>query len=627
MRECEHKGVRSLLVISAGFAETGAEGAGRQAELIRVCRRAGMRMVGPNCLGVLATSPGTPLNATFGPEFPEAGPVAFLSQSGALGLAIIDFSGSLGLGLSSFASVGNKADISGNDLIQYWEQDPETALILLYLESFGNPRKFGRIAQRVARSKPIVAVKSGRSTAGARATSSHTGALMAASDVTVDALFRQGGVIRTDNLAELFDVASLLANAPDPAGSRVAVLTNAGGPGIMCADACEAGGLVVPPLSEGTRERLAAFLPPAASLTNPVDMIATAPAAHYSRSLEVLLDCGEVDAVIAIFIPPLLTRVEQVAEEIAGAVAAADAGIPVLQVLMSAAAEPEHATEGVTLPTYRFPEDAARALARVAHHGEWRRRDPGEVPRFDGIRGDEATALIARALARGGGWLRPDEVATLLDCYGVPLAPWRIAPTPADAQAAAGELGVPVALKAIAPGLLHKTEAGAVRLDLEGTAVAAAAEEMIGSMREAGLELEGFLVQAMVSGGVEMIVGVVGDPLFGPLIACGAGGTTAELTRDVAVRLSPLADRDAAEMVRDLATFPLLDGFRGAPKADVPALEAVLLRVGALVDAHPGVAEMDLNPVKVSPHGATVVDARVRVEVVRPPAPWPRASE
>ncbi len=625
--ECEHKDVRSLLVISAGFAEAGAEGAKRQAELVRVCRRAGMRLIGPNCLGVLATSPEAPLNATFGPAFPDAGPVAFLSQSGALGLAIIDFSASLGLGLSSFASVGNKADISGNDLIQYWEQDPETSLILLYLESFGNPRKFSRIARRVGRAKPIVAVKSGRSAAGARASGSHTGALVAASDVTVDALFRQSGVIRTDNLAELFDVASLLANAPAPAGGRVAVLTNAGGPGIMCADACEASGLSVVGLTEGTRERLADFLPEAAALTNPVDMIATAPAEHYRRSLEILLDSGEVDAVIAIFIPPLLTRVEQVTEEIAAAAGAAGPKIPVLQVLMSAGAERGTPAAGHALPTYRFPEDAARALARVAHHAEWRSRDPGSIPDFEHLRGDAAAALIAEALARGGGWLRPDEVAALLDCYGVPLAAWRIADSPAAAGAAAGELGVPVALKAIAPGLVHKTEAGAVRLGLgQDAEVASAAEEMSAALRANGLEPEGFLVQSMVEGGVEMLVGVVGDPLFGPVIACGAGGTTAELTRDVAVRLSPLTGRDAAEMLRELATFPLLDGFRGAPKADVAALEEMLLRIGALVDAHPAIAEIDLNPVKVSAQGATVVDARVRVEVTKPPAPWPRAA-
>ncbi|HYT25971.1 MAG TPA: GNAT family N-acetyltransferase, partial [Actinomycetota bacterium] len=285
-RQCAAKGVRGLVVISAGFAETGPEGAGRQAELLRLCREAGMRMIGPNCLGIVNTAPDVRLDATFGPVVPERGRVGFLSQSGALGLAIVDYANALGLGLSSFVSVGNKADISGNDLLAYWEQDDATDVILLYLESFGNPRKFARLARQVGRSKPIVAVKSGRSAAGARATSSHTGALLAASDATVDALFRQAGVVRTDTLAELFDVAALLANQPLPAGRRVAIVTNAGGPGILCADACEAGGLEVVPLSYGLRAQLAAFLPAAAATGNPVDMLASAPAEHHRRTLE-----------------------------------------------------------------------------------------------------------------------------------------------------------------------------------------------------------------------------------------------------------------------------------------------------------------------------------------------------
>jgi acetyl coenzyme A synthetase (ADP forming)-like protein len=622
-RECAAKGVRALVVISAGFAETGPEGAERQAQLLRACRDAGMRLIGPNCLGILNTDPDVRLDATFGPAVPLPGRVGFLSQSGALGLAIVDYANALGLGLSSFVSVGNKADISGNDLLHYWEQDERTGLVLLYLESFGNPRKFARIARRVARSKPVLAVKSGRSAAGARASSSHTGALLAASDVTVDALFRQAGVIRTDTLAELFDVASLLANQPVPKGRRVGIVTNAGGPGIMCADACEDQGLKVVELSEELRAKLAEGLPAAASVTNPVDMLASAPAEHYRRTVELVVASGEVDAAIVIFIPPLLTEPAEVASAVRAAAAAGP--VPVLTVIMAAdRLPPDPDGAGVRLPTYRFPEDAARALARAAEYGSWRERPEGRVPELPGVRRDEAAALLAAALAEGPQprWLAPDEVAALLECYGLPLAEWRLAETAEEAGAAAEELGGPVALKAVAPLLLHKTEARGVRLGLAGAEqVRAAAEEMAAAVAAAGHTVERFLVQRMVSDGVELLVGVVNDASFGPVVACGAGGTAVELLKDVAVRITPLTDRDAAEMVRSLATFPLLDGYRGAPKADVAALEDLLLRVSALVEAHPQVAELDCNPVKVLPHGAVVVDARVRVEPATPGLP------
>jgi acetate---CoA ligase (ADP-forming) len=627
-RECAAKDVRALVVISAGFAETGPDGAERQAQLLAVCRAAGMRLIGPNCLGVLNTDPDVRLHATFGPTAPLGGRVGFLSQSGALGLAIVDYANALGLGLSSFVSVGNKADISGNDLLNYWEQDDRTGLVLLYLESFGNPRKFARIARRVARSKPVLAVKSGRSAAGARASSSHTGALLAASDVTVDALFRQAGVIRTDTLAELFDVASLLANQPAPRGRRVAIVTNAGGPGIMCADACEAGGLQVAELSQGLRSGLAAGLPAEASVANPVDMLASAPAEHYRRTVALVVASGEVDAVIVIFIPPLLTEPAVVAAAVAAA--AAPGTVPVLNVIMSAGQLPREADgSAVRLPAYRFPEDAARALARAAEYGGWRERPEGQVPELPGMRRDEAAALLAAAMAQGAvgagaapRWLAPDQVASLLDCYGLPMAEWRLADTPEAAGSAAEALGGPVALKAVAPTLVHKTEASGVRLGLAGaTQVRAAAGEMAAAVAAAGHNVERFLVQRMVGQGVELLVGVVHDASFGPVVACGAGGTAVELLKDVAVRITPLTDRDAAEMVRSLQTFPLLDGYRGAPKADVSALQELLLRVSALVEAHPQVAELDCNPVKVLPRGVVVVDARVRVEAATPRLP------
>lgn len=619
-RECAAKGVRALVVISSGFSEVGDEGRRRQAELVEVCRESGMRLVGPNCMGVMNTAEEVRMNASFAPTFPPRGRIGFLSQSGALGLAVIDLAATRGLGLSSFVSVGNKADISGNDLLQYWEADEGTDLMLLYLESFGNPRKFSRIAQRVGRRKPIVAVKSGRSAAGARATSSHTGALIAASDVTVDALFAQAGVIRTDTLEELFDVSGLLATQPVPKGTRVGIVTNAGGLGILCADACEARGLEVPPLSPEGEGRLRDFLPAEAAVSNPIDMIASASAEDYRRAIEVV--AGEMDAVIVIFIPPLVTRAEDVAAEVRAAADAIEDGVPILSVFMSARGVPAELQGGRRrIPSYAFPEDAARALAHASRYGAWRSRPPGRRRELPDVRRDEAAGLVAAALAGGTSWLGPAETARLLECYGIPLAPWRFVSEPSATEAAASELGGALALKAVAPTMLHKTEAGGVRLGLTPEGVVAAAEEMAAAADRAGHALEGFLVQRMVDGGVELLVGVVHDALFGPVVACGAGGTTAELTKDIAVRITPLSEDDAAEMLRSLRTFPLLEGYRGAPPADLPAIEDLLLRVGALVEDHPGIAEMDLNPVLALERGVAVVDARVRVEAVEPSPP------
>jgi acetyl coenzyme A synthetase (ADP forming)-like protein len=617
---CARKGVKALVVISAGFSETGAEGKARQAELVSVCRGAGMRLIGPNCMGIVNTNTEVLLDATFAPGVPPRGRVGFSSQSGALGLAIMEFANSLGLGISTFVSVGNKADISGNDLLRYWESDDDTDVILLYLESFGNPKKFSEIARRVGRRKPIAVVKSGRSAAGARATSSHTGALIAASDVTVDALFRQAGVVRTDTLAELFDVASLFANQPLPDGRRVGIITNAGGPAILCADACEARGLEVPVLSDGNQERLREFLPAGASVGNPVDMIASAPAEHYRRAIEIVGSDENVDSLIVIFTPPLVTRADDVARSIVDALQQIRKQKPVLSVFLSAQGAPkELRTENVVIPSYSFPETAAIALARATRYRQWRDRQETYPTRFEDIRIDEAAAVVAAALARGDGWLTPDEVAQMCACYGLPLIEQRIVSSADDAAAAAAEMGGEIALKAIAPGLVHKTEAGAVRLRLHNAeAVRKTAREMTERLNAFGHSPSGFVVQKMAKRGVEMLVGVVHDRQFGPVVACGAGGVQVELLKDVSVRLTPLSNEDASEMLRELKTYPLLTGFRGSAPADVSALEEGLLRVSAMVEDLPQIAELDCNPFVVHETGATILDARIRVTAVEP---------
>lgn len=617
---CARKNVKALVVISAGFSETGKEGKSRQAELMSVCRGAGMRLIGPNCMGIVNTDPAVLLDGTFAPGVPPRGRVGFSSQSGALGLAIMEFANSLGLGISTFVSVGNKADISGNDLLRYWEADDNTDVILLYLESFGNPRKFSEIARRVGRKKPIAVVKSGRSAAGARATSSHTGALITASDVTVDALFRQAGVVRTDTLAELFDVASLLANQPLPKGNRVGMITNAGGPAILCADACEARGLEVPVLSESSQSRLRAFLPAGASAGNPVDMIASAPADHYRKAIEIVGNDDNVDSLIVIFTPPLVTRADDVAKAIVEVVPYIDQSKPLLSVFLSAQPTPVE-SRAMRVPSYSFPETAAIALARATRYQQWRERRETYPARFKDIRRDEAAAIVAAALLRGDGWLTPDEVARLLSCYGLPLIEQRIVTTAEEAGVAAEQIGGEVALKAIAPDLLHKTEAGAVRLHLtDADSVRAAAREMNEVLSSRGHEPSGFMVQRMAQRGVEMLVGVVHDPQFGPVVACGAGGVQVELLRDVSVRITPLSKEDASDMIRELKTYPLLTGFRGSAATDVSALEEGLLRVSAMVEDIPQIAELDCNPFVVHETGATILDARMRVATVAPPS-------
>jgi acyl-CoA synthetase (NDP forming)/GNAT superfamily N-acetyltransferase len=559
-RECAAHGVRALVVLTAGFAEAGTQGQARQAELLGICRAGGMRLVGPNCLGVLNTDPAVRLDATFAPGTPPAGRVAFASQSGAYAIAAIEQVARRGLGLSSFVSLGDKADLSGNDFLRYWERDERTDVVLLYLESLGNPRRFGEIARRVTQTKPVIAVKSARTLAGRRAASSHTGVLLDASEATVDALFEHAGVIRVDTIDEQFDVAQMLASAPPPCGERVAIVTNGGGPAIACADACAAAGLVVEPLSARMQARLARRLPPAAAVSNPVDMLATATPADFRDTIERIATDSGVDAIVAIFIAPLPgRRCEPVIAAIrAAAVSAARHGVPVAAVLMCAAAE-DLAAAGV--PVYTTPEHAARALGHAARHAR-RLRAPRAEPRPPaGVVPDTAAAVIAEALATGPGWLEAEATVALLRAYGLPTA-----------------------------------------------------EELGGRPEQAGTPAVRLGMQPMASAGVEMLVGVVSDPLFGPVVACAAGGSAVELLGDVQVRLAPLTASEAAQMVRALRTFPLLDGYRGAPKADVGALEDIVVRAAAMAAAHPEIAELDLNPVVVLPAGALIVDARVRVQ-------------
>ena len=623
-RACAQKGVKAVVVISSGFSEIGGEGVRLQEELVKVCRESGMRLIGPNCMGIINTKAAVSLNGQFAPPRSIPGKLGFLSQSGALGYAIIDQLNKLGLGMSSFISVGNKADISSNDMIQYWENDEDTDVILLHLESFGNPRRFARLAKRVVRKKPIVVVKSGRSAAGFRATQSHTGALVAASDVTVEALFKQSGIIRTDSLEEMFDVAAFLSTQPVPKGDRIAIITNAGGPGILAADACESLGMHVPELSGQTRAELAKFLLPIAGTKNPVDMTSAAQAADYANAIRAVSNDSNIDALIVVFIPPMAVKTEDVAAAIIKATRELKGRIPVITNFMATKGVSGQLSDGVVrIPSYQFPELAAQALAQAVSYGKWLATPLGSAREFPEVKKLEAAALVSEALANKEGWLDPASTNALLSCYGIPLVRTVEAFDPVQAAKAAEAFPGRVVLKGSAPGLLHKTELDAVKVGLEPKEVEATAKKMGERLEKSGFSGARFIVQEMVSDATEMFVGVTNDPNFGPLLACGIGGALVELLRDVSVRLTPLTDADAHQMVRSLRTFPVLDGYRGEPKRDVKALEEVMLRLSLLVEDIPEVAELDVNPVMVlrEGRGAVVVDARVRVAESAPQLP------
>ncbi len=621
--QCAAAGVKGLVVITAGFAEFGEAGRALQQQLVEKVRGHGMRMVGPNCMGVLNARPDLRLNASFSPIMPPSGHVALSSQSGALGLAILELAAERRVGLSTFISVGNKADVSGNDLLHYWEADAHTSVILLYLESFGNPRRFARLARRIARKKPIVAVKAGRTRAGSRAAGSHTAAL-AASDVTVDALFRQSGVIRADTIDEMFDLAACLEAQPLPAGRRVAIVTNAGGPGILAVDACEAAGLTVPAFSADTRATLATFLPPEASLGNPVDMVASAGPDEFRRAVEVALAADDADALIVIYTPVDMSRSRETLDAIRdGIVAGRRAGAqakPILACLMAGPGRPVPLEIGdERVPAYAFPENAARALAKAAAYAEWRAAPPGLLWSFEDIRVDDARATCRKALeSRGDGWLTGDEVRAVLGAFGLPLVAGMIAHSADEAAALARVIGCPVAAKLSARSIQHKTDVGAVRLNLASDQAVIRAFTDLTTIAH-GLTppeaIEGVLIQAMIPGGVETIVGVADDPLFGPIIAFGLGGIHVEILGDVRFRVAPLTDRDADELLHEIRGLPLLQGYRGHPAADIDALRDLLLRVSRLASEVPEIAELDLNPViALAPgSGCRIVDARVRV--------------
>lgn len=614
--QCAEKGIGTLVVISAGFGESGPEGRERERRLREKILSYGMRVVGPNCLGVLNNSPEVRLNATFSPVIAPAGNLSIGSQSGALGLALLDHAKSIDLGIATFVSYGNRIDIATDDLLEFWEDDKNTDVIVLYQESFGNPRNFGRIAKRIAHKKPIIAVKAGRSLVGARAATSHTGAL-AASDVAVDALFRQAGVIRVTTIEEMFNACQVLTSQPLPRGPRVAILTNAGGPGVLAADACEGFGLKATALSEETQARLRGFLPKAAAVTNPVDMIATAPPEAYRNCLTVLLEDPDIDSIILIYIPPLVTKPEDVANAVKGVLKDYKGDKPVITCFMMSPSAMEGIRKDSNIRPFVFPEDAVQALSLAYSYAQYKNRAEGSPVKLQGIDTEGIRKTVfPEGVPFARGWMMPEAALSLLKSYGIPIGEALVANTADEAEDMAEKAGFPVVMKVRSERIVHKTDIGGIAVNLRDVdEVRHAFNNIKLKVEEAGKldEMQGVIIQPMIKGGQEMIVGMSLDPLFGPLIMTGLGGVEVELLKDVAFAIHPLNDVEPERMLSQLKSFPLLKGYRGRPPGDVESLKDTILRFSALIEDFPEIETIEINPLMVleQGRGCVAVDARV----------------
>lgn len=621
--DCAAKQVPAVILITAGFAETGETGASLEGQLRERIRRSGIRLIGPNCFGMMNLDPIVRLNATYTPIVPPAGHVAIASESGGLGLAVVTAAQRLHLGLSSFVSLGNHLDVTVNDLLEYWEHDPNTHVILLYLETITDPPQFRRLTERVGRSKPIIVLKAGRTQAGQSAAGSHTAAL-ATNDKAVDALFAQCGVIRAKTLEEFLALATGLSAQSRPRSRRIGILTNSGGPGVVCADSCAAEGLHVPELSERTQSVLASFLPGMAALRNPVDVIGFATKEQHARAVETMLTSDELDALIILHVSVRATDNEPVAAGILKGIRAARLAGHKQPVYLCWMAEGDldrtFTVDGETIPTFRYPELTARIISRAIAYDTWRQRPSTKVAVFADTDLVAVKQICAKALVdRGPGWLTTHETHALFAALKIPLVESGIATGAEEAVKLARKIGFPVAVKLASHQIVHKTDIGAVQLNLrDEQSVRKAFDSIRTRLAETNQldAMEGVLVQPMVTGGMEVMVGMTRDPLFGPLIAFGLGGIHVEVLGDAQFRVAPLTDRDAAEMIQGIKGYRLLTGYRGHPPADLEALEETLLPISRLVEEIPEISELDLNPIFALPpgQGCRIVDARIGVQ-------------
>ncbi|MGO8792311.1 MAG: acetate--CoA ligase family protein [Terriglobia bacterium] len=619
--DCGKKGVAGLVVISAGFSETGEEGSKLEAQVGERVRQYGMRMIGPNCMGVINTDPAVRMDATFAPTLPLTGRIAFMSQSGTLGVAILNIARQLDIGFSYFVSLGNKTNVSGNHLLQYWEDDPQTDLILMYLESFGNAKRFMQICRRVSKRKPLLVVKSGRTEAGARAATSHTGTLAARQglDIATDALLEQCGVVRVNTVEELFDLALAFSKNPLPRGNRLGILTNAGGPAIMATDTAIAHGLSMAKFSERTHHELRRLLPPEASIQNPVDMTPQADHSKYEACARILLEDDGVDMLLVVCVPPMMINTMDIVlglEQLRHKYPKPMVGVMMATDEFFVELNRDHPNH---MALYIFPESAVSALAALDRYRVWREKPVGDLKRFE-VRSGAAEELIQEVRRQSRRQLTSEEGLRLIAHYGIPVAKSIPAAKREDLARAIQGLRYPVVLKAVAPDLVHKMEAGGVLLDLrDQEELLAAAEKMTESVsrhrgtQAAGTDL-GFLIQEYVRGGREVIVGMTRDPKYGPLVTFGLGGICVEAA-DVVLRLPPLSDLEAHEMIRQARGLNLLRGVRGEAPVDLDALAEILQRFSQLAEDMPDVEEIEINPLLVFPHAADFRAADVRVRL------------
>ena len=613
-KDCARKGVKALVVITAGFSEIGGHGAVLQEELLAICHKAGIRMVGPNCMGILNTAVEYAMNASFAAATPTRGGAAFLSQSGALGEAILTDARSLGIGVSMFASVGNRADVSPCDLLDYWDEDPNTEQILMYLEAFGEPERFMSAARRISPKKPILVVKSGRSAQGARAAVSHTGSL-AGSEAAVDSLMNQCGVLRVDTMKDLFALASAVQTGKRPQGKRVGIVTNAGGPAILATDACIANDLEMPELSAATRKKLDKVLPPEASSVNPVDLIASADAVRFDAALGATIADKNIDMILAIFVSPVMIDASAVAEVFAKHAASTEK--PLLACLLGKSHSEEAAEilreNGV--PNYRFPEEAAFSLANMYKLQKLRTRENKPAPKYR-VRKAKGRAVIDTALAEGRTMLGGLELYDLFNAYGIPLVPSRIVNTREQALRAARSLGFPMVAKVESEEVVHKSDRGGVIVGIRNREELLDAYDRLEEIFGEECPDMSLLLQSMRSDGVETFFGAATDPQFGRMLAFGLGGVHVEVFKDVVFRLHPLTETDAREMVEGIRAKAMLEGARGKPPVDQDELVDILLRLSRMLTDHPEIAELDINPFLAGYRGkdSCALDVRVRLE-------------
>ena len=613
LRECGEKGISAAIVISAGFREAGQEGLERELELIEIAEQYGLRLIGPNCLGVIDTN--TPINASFASGTPPNGPMAFMSQSGALGTAVLDIALAGRLGLSKFVSLGNKADVDEIDLLNAWQDDPNTNVIMIYTEGMTNGQKFIKVAREVTRHKPVVAIKSGVTQSGSRAVSSHTGSL-AGSEQAYQAAFRQAGVLHVNSMEELFDVSAAIGYQPALQGDRIAIITNAGGPGILATDALERAGLTMARFEGQTIQALVQYLPDAASAANPVDVLGDARSDRYKFVFEIIINDPNVDGILVLLTPQAMTEIDETATAVGEL--SKNTEKPILACFMGE----KQVKSGIDIlttynvPNYSFPERAARALRGKADYRRILQRPIPEYENFDVDR-KAAQKIFEQVRQEGRLSIGDAEARGILQAYGMRIPRSIVAETPAQAVEFASDIGYPVVLKIASPDILHKTDVGGVKVGLSNAEDVRDAFELMMYRAQRYVpeaRLWGCLVQEMVpAGGLEVLVGMNRDPQFGPLITFGLGGIYVESLKDVTFRVAPLSKEEARDMMNEIRAHALLDGVRGMPPADKEAIVDTLLRIGQLVLDFPEIVELDINPLMVyeENQGAIAIDMRL----------------